>query len=93
MAILQFIDYTKGPVYEQLERNPPSPKFHVFIEAVGNTDVKLYTHSPAYLAPNGVFITVGPQPSGLKGLPEWMHYSMEAFVRPVWLGGTPRTIK
>ena len=89
----QFIDYTKGPVYEQLERDPPTPKFHVFIEAVGNTELELYTHSPAYLAPGGIFISVGPQPDGLKGIPHLLHYVFETYMRPVFLGGTPRTYK
>lgn len=93
MGYVQFIDYTKGPVHEQLERNPPEPKFHVFLEAVGNTDVEMYTHSAAYLAPGGVFISVGPQPAGWKGMPRFGRYVVEALLRPKILGGVPRKWK
>ena len=86
------MDYTKAPLYQQLEADPPEPKFHVFIEAVGLADLELYTHSPAYLAPNGMFISVGPQPSGpvLRSLPHLARYFFETLLRPRWLGGTPR---
>ena len=80
-------------MHEQLERDPPQPKFHVFLEAVGNTDVELYTHSARYLAPGGIFISVGPQPDGLKGLPRFGRYVWETVLRPKVLGGTPRTWK
>ena len=89
---MQFIDYTKGPVHLQLEALAPEPKFHVFVEAVGDTNVELYTHSPAYLAPGGIFVSVGPQPSplGVRGMPRFARYIWGAVLRPRWLGGTPR---
>lgn len=89
----QFVDYTKGPVYEQLERNPPKTRYDVFVEAVGNTDIPLYTHCAKYIAPGGVFISVGPQPDGWKGVPHLLRYMWEAQLRPKALGGTPRAWK
>ncbi|KAJ2925233.1 hypothetical protein H1R20_g11882, partial [Candolleomyces eurysporus] len=59
----EFIDYTKvGPLHEYFSKNPPSTKYNVIFEAVGIFDPSLYTYSKRYLAPNGVFISVGPQP-------------------------------
>lgn len=76
-------------MYEQLERNPPSPKFHAFIEAVGSTDVKLYTHSEKYLAPGGSFVSLGPTPHGLSGIAELLQLAFSV-VWPKFLGGTNR---
>ncbi|EFI28441.1 quinone oxidoreductase [Coprinopsis cinerea okayama7 len=59
----EFIDYTKvGPLHKYLEKSPPSPKYNVVLEAVGIYDPSLYTSSKSYLAPNGVYLSVGPQP-------------------------------
>ena len=77
-------------MYKQLEENPPSPKFHVFLEAVGITDVKFYTHSEKYLAPGGIFVSVGPYPHGFSGFLESVHLVLEAFIRPRFLGGVKR---
>ncbi|EFI28442.1 quinone oxidoreductase-like protein [Coprinopsis cinerea okayama7 len=61
-----FIDYTKvGPLHKYLAENPPSPKFNVILEAVGLYDPSLYTYSKNYLAPNGVYLSAGPQPTKL----------------------------
>ncbi|KAI0689116.1 hypothetical protein BC835DRAFT_1407907 [Cytidiella melzeri] len=89
LGVDNFIDYKKAPVYKQLEENPPSPKFHVFLEAVGNTDVYMYSHSEKYLAPGGIFISVGPFPHGLSDIAEFLHLVFE-LVRPGFLGGTKR---
>ena len=86
----QFIDYTKKPPYQVLEENPPTPKFHVILEAVGNIDLPLYTHSEAYLAPGGIFVSVMPQPSGVGEVPAFGRYMWEALLHPGWLGGTKR---
>ncbi|KAK0494655.1 hypothetical protein EDD18DRAFT_1310370 [Armillaria luteobubalina] len=51
----EFIDYTKQPLHEYLAQNPPSPKFHIILDAVALKDPSLFTHSPAYLAPGGTF--------------------------------------
>lgn len=80
-------------MYEQLEANPPSPKFHAIFETVGGTDVELYTHSEKYLAPGGKFITVGLHPhGGLQGFARAARYALEVN-RPVILGGTKRAWK
>ncbi|KAJ3536779.1 hypothetical protein NM688_g6791 [Phlebia brevispora] len=87
-----FIDYTKGPVHEQLSHDPPSPKFHVIFETVGATDVDLYTHSEKYLAPGGIFVSVGIHPHGISGFGQALRYIWE-LTRPSFLGGTKRTWK
>lgn len=91
---LQFIDYTKAPLHETLASLPPSPKFHVFLEAVGIADPSLFTQSPAYLAPNGIFLSVGPQPGlSLDGVAMAVKMLWELLLRPTWLGGTNRSFK
>lgn len=85
----QFIDYKKAPAYQQLLDNPPSPKFHAILEAVGNTDVPLYAKSEAYLAPGGLFISVGPYPHGLSGFGQLLRLLLE-ICRPAFLGGVKR---
>ncbi|KAF9009429.1 hypothetical protein BDQ17DRAFT_1348085 [Cyathus striatus] len=59
----EFIDYTKVDLPKYLAENPPTPKFHAIFEAVGLIDPGLYTWSNAYLAPKGIFASVGPQPT------------------------------
>ncbi|KAF7791263.1 hypothetical protein EIP86_002277 [Pleurotus ostreatoroseus] len=93
IGVHHFIDYTKSPVFKQLESDPAKPRYHVFLEAVGNTDVELYTHCAAYLAPDGIFISVGPQPDGWKGVPRLGRYLWETLLRPKVLGGASRKWK
>ena len=80
------------PLHEYLLINPPFPKFHVILEAVGLIDPKLYTNSPTYLAPNGVFLSVGPQPRGFQWpeISKTLQCVWEVLLRPTWLGGTDR---
>lgn len=84
---VQFYDYTKQPIHEALVQNPPSSKFDVFLEAVGQAQVPLFTHSEAYLAPNGTYISVGPVPHGFG---EALSVLWNVFMRPKWAGGTQR---
>ncbi|KAG6907897.1 hypothetical protein DXG01_007004 [Tephrocybe rancida] len=67
----EFLDYTARPIHEALISHPPSPKFNVIFEAVGISDPALYTHSPAYLAPNGVFVSNGPFPKDTSTSELW----------------------
>lgn len=83
---IQFVDYTKGPVYDQLAQDPPTPKYRVFLDAVGSSDPLLYTCSAAYLAPGGAFVSVGPQPSVGGGYSGFARLVLE-IVRPKLLGG------
>jgi len=85
LGIDEFYDYTKQPVLEALLENPPSQKFDVFLEAVGNAYVSLYTHSAAYIAPNGTYISVGPTPHGIG---ETLSLVWNVYMRPKWAGGT-----
>ncbi|KAF8328798.1 NAD(P)-binding protein [Cantharellus anzutake] len=82
-------DYTTSPLPSQLSTiNPPTPKFHFIIDAVGSWP--LYYDSESYLAPGGLFISPG---SGLWG---WSDFGREswgfwnAFFRPTWMGGVRR---
>ncbi|EAU88249.1 hypothetical protein CC1G_03921 [Coprinopsis cinerea okayama7 len=83
----EFIDYTKvGPLHEYLAKNPPSPKYNLILEAVGIYDPSLYTYSKSYLAPNGIYTSVGPMPNrDLKSL--WDTLRMATIVLPSFLTG------
>ncbi|OCH92073.1 NAD(P)-binding protein [Obba rivulosa] len=85
----EFFDYTKAPLHEQLVNAPPAQKYQVFVEAAGLVDPALYTHSEAYLAPDGVFVSMGPQPKGfdIVGIAK---LAWGVFMKPTWLGGTKR---
>ncbi|KAI0639459.1 NAD-P-binding protein [Trametes polyzona] len=83
----EFFDYTKAPLHEQLIAANVTPKYHVFLEAVGILDPALFVHSPAYLAPNGVFLSVGPQGSALGQIAS---FAWNVVLRPGFLGGVKR---
>ncbi|PIL31907.1 hypothetical protein GSI_06611 [Ganoderma sinense ZZ0214-1] len=83
----QFFDYTKQPLHEQLIASDPNPKYRVFLEAVGIIDPTLFVESEKYLAPGGVFLSVGPQGSG------YLNFLWKVLLQPSWLGGTKRTWK
>ncbi|RDB24078.1 Zinc-type alcohol dehydrogenase-like protein C16A3.02c [Hypsizygus marmoreus] len=91
----EFIDYTKAPLHQYLTEHPPSPKFHVILDAVGLIDPSLYTHSPAYLAPNGIFVSTGPMPHSTSASELWktVKTGFHCFLLPTWLGGTKRQYK
>lgn len=59
----QFIDYTKQPLATYLGENPPTTPYDVILEAVGMADNSLYTHCEKYLAPEGIYLSVKPQPN------------------------------
>ncbi|EED78401.1 predicted protein [Postia placenta Mad-698-R] len=58
----EFVDYTTGPLHATLAANPPSQKYHVFLETVGLLETSLYTSSEAYLAPGGIFLDSAGSP-------------------------------
>ncbi|KAH9898345.1 NAD-P-binding protein [Cubamyces lactineus] len=86
----EFFDYTKSPLHEQLAAANKEPKYDVFLEAVGVLDPTLFVKSAAYLVPRGVFISVGPQGSGLTN---YVSFAWNVFLRPSFLGGTKRKWK
>ncbi|KAI0335215.1 NAD-P-binding protein [Cubamyces sp. BRFM 1775] len=86
----EFFDYTKSPLHEQLAAANPTPKYDVFLEATGALDPTLFVKSPAYLARRGVFISVGPQGSGLGN---YASFAWHVFMRPSFMGGTNRKWK
>lgn len=69
-----------------------TPKFHVFYETVGLVDPALFTHSPAYLAPGGVFLSVGPTSTG-AGYAAMAKFVWNVLLRPSFLGGVNRKWK
>jgi hypothetical protein len=90
VLVYQFIDYTAGPLHEQLSINPPTPKFHAIIDAYGLPDASLYIHSEAYLAPDGIFVSAGPQPDGFGSVLKMIwHFAL----CPRWAGGTNRKFR
>ena len=80
-----FFDYTKAPLHEQLKA--AGHQYDVFMEAVGTMDPTLFVESPAYLTPNGMFFSVGPQGSGL------LRFVWKVLLQPGFLGGTKRKWK
>ncbi|KAG6897297.1 hypothetical protein C0992_002739 [Termitomyces sp. T32_za158] len=95
MGADEFIDYTKSPLHKYLAANPPTPKFHIILDAVALTDISLYSHSPAYLVPNGIFLSTGPMPKSLAPPEIWKVLTtvFSAYLRPGWLGGVKRRYK
>jgi hypothetical protein len=83
---LKFIDYTKQDLTTYLTQNPPSPKFHAIFEAVGLADSSLYAQSNKYLAPGGIYVTVGPQPSSFSDIPKMLSL-VGLLLWPKYLGG------
>ncbi|KAJ7039764.1 hypothetical protein C8F04DRAFT_1084745 [Mycena alexandri] len=90
LGVDEFIDYTQAPLVEQLRLNPPSPKFHALLDAVGLTDPGLYLNSASYLAPGGIYLTAGTLPKTLTEITGVMRQLFEGFLRPTRLGGVPR---
>ncbi len=86
----QFFDYTKAPLHEQLVAANVTPKYDVFYETVGILDPALFVHSPAYLAPKGIFLSVGPQGSGIGNIAS---FAWNVLLRPAFLGGVKREWK
>lgn len=89
---LQFIDYTKvGALHKYLQGSPPSGRYNVILEAVGQFDPSLYTHSQKYLAPNGVFMSVGPQPHGfnLATISQFVRFAGAKILPPFLTGIKP----
>ncbi|KAH9915045.1 NAD-P-binding protein [Epithele typhae] len=92
-------DYAKAPLHEQLisaakeakekakEGEEAEGVYDVFFEAVGFMDPALFVHSAAYLAPKGVFVSVGPQGPGLPS------FLWNVMLKPGFLGGTKRKWK
>ncbi|KDQ33856.1 hypothetical protein PLEOSDRAFT_1033378 [Pleurotus ostreatus PC15] len=94
MGADDFIDYTKELIHKYLTSHPPSPKFHGIIDAYGLSDPSLYTHSAAYMVPDGVFVTTTPVPHRIS-LKEIGYFvkTLAATTWPAWLGGIPREFK
>ncbi|KAI0063402.1 NAD(P)-binding protein [Artomyces pyxidatus] len=82
----EFIDYKEVDVPRYLSKNPPAILYNVILDAVGSTDPALYNHSCDYLAPGGVFVSVGPQPQGLADVPKFTRLLVD-IATPKWLGG------
>ena len=79
-------------MHETLAANPPTPKYHVILEAVGLVDPALFSHSEAYLAPGGTFVSVGPQPNGFDVV-ALAKLAWKVWVQPGFLGGARRSFK
>ncbi|TFY68889.1 hypothetical protein EVG20_g3367 [Dentipellis fragilis] len=88
-AYLQFVDYTKQDIATYLSQNPPTPKFHGILDAFGLPNASLYANSEKYLAPGGIYASVGPQPHRLGDVPKLLELLFD-MVRPTWLGGVKR---
>ena len=69
-----------------LMRHPPAHKFDVVLECVGFVDQSLYLNSKSYLAPTGIFVSLGPMPHGISDVLKLARLAFE-LMRPKWLGG------
>ncbi|KAF8610456.1 NAD(P)-binding protein [Ceratobasidium sp. AG-I] len=85
----EVINYAANPPHTYFASNAPSPKFHGIFDCIGNTP-QLFLHSPAYLAPNGTFVSVGPNMQKLSELPSTLWGIIQTSILPHWLGGVPR---
>ncbi|QRW00480.1 Zinc-binding dehydrogenase [Ceratobasidium sp. AG-Ba] len=85
----EVIDYTIHTPHEYFASHPPTPKFHGILDCIGNTP-QLFLRSPAYLAPNAKFASVGVDFSNLAGLPGALWAIVQTSLWPRWLGGVPR---
>ena len=54
---------------------------------MGTIDPTLFVQSEKYLAPGGIFLSVGPQGSG------YLKFFWDVLLKPSWLGGTKRKWK
>ncbi|KII89280.1 hypothetical protein PLICRDRAFT_139690 [Plicaturopsis crispa FD-325 SS-3] len=82
------LDYTSGALHLALVAAArDEKKYDVLFDAVGSSSPALYTHSPAYLAPRGVYVSTGPQASLSL---DTLRTIVSVFLRPAWLGGTRR---
>lgn len=87
----QFIDYTKVDLPKFLSQNAPSPKYNIIFDAAGLVSPALYTYSESYLAPNGVFVTVGQSNFTTLASSLWnILKTIGAISTPTFLGGTKR---
>ncbi|KAK8061053.1 hypothetical protein PG997_015274 [Apiospora hydei] len=84
--VTQVIDYTSHrDLYGYIAESAQDHSLDLVVDCVGDSD--LYTRSPGYLRPDGRFLSIVGGPS--QGIyPFLMHQ-----IRPVILGGTPRSYK
>ncbi|GJJ09067.1 putative secondary metabolism biosyntheticenzyme [Clathrus columnatus] len=85
----EVIDYKSTPVIQHLQQNTPNPKYHAIYDTVGSS-ADLYTASPSYLAPNGIYVSVGISTGGLGNM---IMGAIKTMFWPSWLGGTKRRFK
>jgi NADPH:quinone reductase-like Zn-dependent oxidoreductase len=80
------IDYRQHwPLHEYLGKEYGGRPFDFILDTLGNQDI--YTHSPAYLKPDGVYMNVGDYTHGAF----WtLWYWLSNAYWPKWLGGVPR---
>ncbi|EJU05845.1 NADP-binding protein [Dacryopinax primogenitus] len=90
-GVEQVFDYHAKPLEQQLIEAHISPPYNIIFDCVDAT-VPLFVNSAKYLAPNGVYVSTGPNVHDISGLPKLLH----AVFRIYWprlLGGVPRSFK
>jgi NADPH:quinone reductase-like Zn-dependent oxidoreductase len=75
----------KQPLDERLARGFGDRKFDIVVDTVGAQG--LYEKSPSFLKEDGVYVNIGDFTHGLLVT---IFYCIMNYLRPVWLGGTPR---
>jgi len=87
----QVFDYTAKPLHEQLLAANISPPYNIIYDCV-DANPDLFVHSAKYLAPNGLYVSTGPNFHSLAALPK-VAWGMTRIYWPVLLGGTKRDFK
>ena len=88
------MDYTKVDLAKHLSKAYSTSKFDYIVEAVGISDPSLYTWSDLYLSPQGMFVSVEPQPKGLYPSELWnITKTSLAIFWPKFLGGNKAAFK
>ena len=86
LSTSQVIDYTKGPVFAQLEAEAEHKQpYDVIIDCMGDMD--LWRHSPSYLREGGYFSAPGTGFRKWSDVPRLVPAVLSAYLRPAWLGG------
>jgi NADPH:quinone reductase-like Zn-dependent oxidoreductase len=80
------IDYrSNSPLHAYLSKQYSERPFDFILDVMGNQEI--YTHSPAYLKPDGTYMNIGDYTHG-SFWTLWYWFSNTYW--PQWLGGVPR---
>jgi len=85
----EVIDYTQSPPHIYFVSNPPSAPFNLILDTIWDQP-DLFLNSGKYLAPSGVFISVGAAIPSFSELPWLFWKNFQVVALPAFLGGVNR---